>query len=81
MDCLNGIVIRRVQLQVQLSYHYTINTRRAGGPIIPQNLTMLKLGVLTHKNAPKMFCKFKLVHLLTPEAIFGDFFWGGGARI
>ena len=30
-----------------------------------------------HKNAPNAVCKFQLVHLLAPKAIFVDFFSGG----
>ena len=26
-----------------------------------------------------MVCKFQLVHLLAPKAIFGEFFFSGGA--
>ena len=50
-----------------------------GGAIILLNFPTLKWGVLTHKHDPKRVCKFKLDHLGAPGAIFGDFFFRGGA--
>ena len=46
-----------------------------GGAIIIRHLKIPNWRVLTHKNAPNRVCKFNLVHLLAPKAIFGEFFF------